>query len=36
MGITRDRGRYSLVKRVPNRFIGLVVGKDGLLVRRVR
>ncbi|GHE03722.1 integrase [Defluviimonas sp. 20V17] len=36
MGITRDRGRYYFVLRVPKRFEGVVVGKDGKPVSQVR
>lgn len=36
MGIVKDRGRYYWVKRVPKRFAGLVVGKDGKPVTQVR
>ncbi|WP_342770945.1 DUF6538 domain-containing protein [Parasedimentitalea maritima] len=36
MGIARDRGRYYWVKRVPKRFAGLVLGRDGETVKQVR
>ncbi|QDF14277.1 integrase [Dinoroseobacter phage vB_DshS-R4C] len=36
MGITKDRGRWYWVKRVPKRFEGLVVGSDGKPVKQVR
>lgn len=36
MGITRDRGRYYWVKRVPKRFHGLVLSSDGKPVSQVR
>lgn len=36
MGVTLDRGRYYWVKRVPKRYIGLVVGDDGRPVSQVR
>ncbi len=36
MGITCDRGRYYWLKRVPKRYLGLVLGKDGLPVKQVR
>lgn len=36
MGIVNDRGRNYWVKRVPKRFAGFVVGKDGKPVTQVR
>ena len=36
MGITKDRGYYYWVKRVPKRFEGLVLGSDGKPVKQVR
>jgi len=36
MGLTRDRGRYYWVKRVPTRYQGLVIGRDGKPVTQVR
>ncbi|WP_420344226.1 DUF6538 domain-containing protein [Paenirhodobacter sp.] len=36
MGITKDRGRYYWVKRVPKRFLGIVLGADGKPVSQVR
>lgn len=36
MGITKDRGRYYWVKRIPKRFAGLVLGADGKPVSQVR
>ncbi len=36
MGITCDRGRWYWVKRIPNRFYGLVLGADGKPVKQVR
>lgn len=34
--VTKDRGRYYFVKRVPKRFAGLVLGKEGQPVTQVR
>ena len=36
MGVTLDRGRYYFVMRVPKRFRGIVLGKDGKPVSQVR
>ena len=36
MGITKDRGRYYWVKRVPKRYVGVVRGVDGQPVKQVR
>lgn len=36
MGITKDRGRYYWVKRVPKRYLGLVCSADGRPVSQVR
>jgi len=36
VGITEDRGRYYWVKRVPRRYVGLVLGADGQPIRQVR
>lgn len=36
MGVTKDRGRWYWVKRVPRRFAGLVRGTDGKPVKQVR
>ena len=36
MGIVNDRGRYYWVKRVPKRFIGLVLGADSQPISQVR
>lgn len=36
MGITCDRGRWYFVKRVPRRFAGLILGRDGRPVSQVR
>ncbi|MGX0901457.1 site-specific recombinase XerD [Roseovarius sp. MBR-79] len=36
MGITCDRGRWYWVKRVPRRYLGLVLGADGRAVQQVR
>ncbi|MEP2715932.1 hypothetical protein [Pseudophaeobacter sp.] len=36
MGIVNDRGRSYWVKRVPKRFAGLVVGKDGKSATQLR
>jgi integrase len=36
MGITNDRGRYYWVKRVPSRFLGLVLGETGEPITQVR
>lgn len=36
MGVTLDRGRFYWVKRVPKRYLGLVVGDDGKPVTQVR
>lgn len=36
VGVTCDRGRYYFVLRVPKRFAGLVLGKDGAPVSQVR
>ncbi len=36
MGITKDRGRYYWVKRVPKRYRDVVVGIDGQPVKQVR
>ncbi|WP_170561437.1 tyrosine-type recombinase/integrase [Ruegeria atlantica] len=36
MGITKDRGRYYWVKRIPKRYAGHVLGEDGKPVTQVR
>lgn len=36
MGITKDRGRWYWVKRVPKRYLGVVLGADGHSVKQVR
>ena len=36
MGITCDRGRWYLVKRVPRRLAGLILGRDGKPISQVR
>lgn len=36
MGINQDRGRYYWVKRVPKRYAGVVLGRDGEPVSQVR
>ncbi len=36
MGVTFDRGRWYFVKRVPRRFAGLILGRDGRPVSQVR
>ncbi len=36
MSVVNDRGRYYWVKRVPKRFLGLVLGRNGTPVTQVR